>query len=154
MQKVVTGLLSRGLAAEVEAGRDDPVWREADGRDLMLVATGAALEALGVEPDSAPESAAQAQEGTSAGEGDRTEDAAQLAHTGADAPKVRAGTKQARLIEMLRAPDGATIAEIAQATGWQPHTVRGAIAGALKKKLQLAVTSEKADGRGRVYRIR
>ena len=54
---------------------------------------------------------------------------------------------------MLRAPDGATIEEITAATGWQAHTVRGAIAGALKKKLRLEVSSEKVEGRGRVYRI-
>ena len=54
---------------------------------------------------------------------------------------------------MLQGADGATIAEIAAAFGWQPHTVRGAIAGALKKKLGLDVTSEKVDGRGRVYRL-
>lgn len=67
--------------------------------------------------------------------------------------EARTGTKQAMLIEMLRSPDGATIEEIVAATGWQPHTVRGAIAGALKKKLGLEVTSEKVEGRGRVYRI-
>ena len=54
---------------------------------------------------------------------------------------------------MLRAPGGATIAEIVAATGWQPHTVRGAMAGALKKKLGLEVASEKIDGRGRVYSL-
>ena len=75
------------------------------------------------------------------------------AQVGETAPKVRAGTKQAGLIEMLRTTEGASIAEIVAATGWQPHTVRGAIAGALKKKLGLHVTSEKVKGRGRVYRI-
>jgi hypothetical protein len=55
---------------------------------------------------------------------------------------------------MLRAPEGATIAEIVAATGWLPHTVRGAIAGALKKKLGLDVASEKIEGRGRVYVLR
>ena len=54
---------------------------------------------------------------------------------------------------MLRAPEGATVDEIVAATGWQPPTVRGALAGALKKKLALDVTSEKVEGRGRVYRI-
>jgi hypothetical protein len=54
---------------------------------------------------------------------------------------------------MLRAPGGATIAEIVAATGWQPHTVRGAMAGALKKKLELEVTSEKVEDRGRVYKL-
>ena len=67
--------------------------------------------------------------------------------------KPRAESKQSRLIAMLRQPDGATIAEIAKALNWQPHTVRGAIAGALKKKLGLNVESEKVDNRGRVYRI-
>jgi hypothetical protein len=66
----------------------------------------------------------------------------------------RDGTKQATLIAMLRAPEGATIAEITAATGWQAHIVRGAMAGILKKKLGLTVTSAKIDGRGRVYALR
>jgi Protein of unknown function (DUF3489) len=65
----------------------------------------------------------------------------------------RGDTKQAQLIAMLRRKEGATIAQIVAATGWQPHTVRGAFAGALKKKLGLTVTSEKVEGGERVYRI-
>ena len=65
----------------------------------------------------------------------------------------RADSKQAKLIEMLKRPDGATIDEIVKKFEWQPHTVRGAIAGALKKKLGLDVKSDKIEGRGRVYRI-
>ena len=65
----------------------------------------------------------------------------------------RAESKQSQLIAMLKQPDGATIVEITKALEWQPHTVRGAIAGALKKKLGLNVESEKVDDRGRVYRI-
>ena len=57
------------------------------------------------------------------------------------------------LVAMLRAPDGATIEEIMAVTGWQSHTVRGAMAGALKKKLGLEVTSEKVENRGRVYKL-
>jgi hypothetical protein len=67
--------------------------------------------------------------------------------------KPRAESKQAQLITMLKQPDGATIVEITKALDWLPHTVRGAIAGALKKKLGLKVESEKFDNRGRVYRI-
>lgn len=67
--------------------------------------------------------------------------------------RTRADSKQAKLIEMLKRPDGATIDEIVKKFEWQPHTVRGAIAGALKKKLGLAVQSEKIESRGRVYRI-
>ena len=61
--------------------------------------------------------------------------------------------KQSRLIAMLQTPAGASLDEIAAATGWQAHTVRGAIAGALKKKLGLTITSEKVQGRGRVYQV-
>jgi len=54
---------------------------------------------------------------------------------------------------MLRALDGATIAEITKATKWQKHTARGFMSGALKKRLGLTIISEKLDDRGRVYRI-
>jgi hypothetical protein len=57
------------------------------------------------------------------------------------------------VIEMLRRSEGATIAQIMAATGWQAHTIRGAFAGALKKKRGLTVTSAKAEGGERVYRI-
>jgi|GEM_PF-1951640 hypothetical protein len=62
-------------------------------------------------------------------------------------------TKQAMLIDMLKRDAGASIDQIVEATGWQPHTARGAISGALKKKLGLTITSEKVEGGGRVYRI-
>ena len=65
----------------------------------------------------------------------------------------RAGTKQAQLVAMLEAPEGASTEEIVAAFGWQPHTVRGAIAGALKKRLGVQIRSEAIEGRGRVYRI-
>jgi hypothetical protein len=71
----------------------------------------------------------------------------------AKTPTSRADSKQAQLIKMLERPDGATIDEIVKKLEWQSHTVRGAIAGALKKRLKLKVESEKIDGRGRVYRI-
>jgi transposase-like protein len=67
--------------------------------------------------------------------------------------KFREGTKQEALITMLRQPLGANIAEIAREFEWAPHTVRATIAGALKKKLGLTVTSEKHETRGRIYRI-
>ena len=69
------------------------------------------------------------------------------------APKLRNGTKQALMIDMLRRPEGATVEQIAEATGWRNHTVRGAMAGALKKKLGLTITSEKTEGAARTYRI-
>ena len=58
------------------------------------------------------------------------------------------------MIELLRRPEGVTISEIVKVLDWQAHTVRGAMSGALKKKLGLAIESEKEGERGRVYRIR
>ncbi len=65
----------------------------------------------------------------------------------------RESTKQAVLIELLSRAEGATLPQMTEATGWQVHTVRGAMAGALKKKLGLEITSEKQTGTDRVYRI-
>jgi hypothetical protein len=62
-------------------------------------------------------------------------------------------TKLAQLEAMLRRPDGATVEQISKSLDWQMHSVRGAMSGALKKKQGLAITSEKADGGRRVYRI-
>ena len=72
---------------------------------------------------------------------------------GQSRPAVRKETKQATLIEMLRRQDGATIAELVKAIGWQAHSIRGVMSGALKKKLGLSIESQKVEGRGRIYRI-
>lgn len=62
-------------------------------------------------------------------------------------------TKLATLIDMLRCEGGATIDEMAAATSWQVHSIRGALSGILKKKLSLDIRSEKVEGRGRVYKV-
>ena len=62
-------------------------------------------------------------------------------------------TKHARIIAMLRAPAGATIASLVTATEWQQHSVRGFLAGVVRKKLGLNLVSEQTD-KGRVYRIK
>lgn len=134
--KVVGAMIAKGFLEEVEADmhNGEPVWRETeDGHGVTLIATDAGLAAIGIATDSA--------------EAKPTEDPAPKPRT------PREGTKQATLIAMLRAPDGATIAEIMDATGWQSHTVRGAMSGALKKKRGLEVTSEKVEDRGRVYKL-
>src|SRR5260370_15349258 len=62
-------------------------------------------------------------------------------------------TKHARIIAMLRTPAGATIAAIMSATDWQQHSVRGFLAGVVRKKLELHLVSEQTD-KGRVYRVK
>lgn len=63
------------------------------------------------------------------------------------------GGKQALIIKLMRRKKGATIAELATATGWQAHSVRGAISAAVKRKYGFAVTTTQEGDRGRVYRI-
>ena len=70
----------------------------------------------------------------------------------AKAIRSREHSKQATIIGMLQRAEGATIAQICEATGWQPHTVRGTFAGAFKKKLGMTITSEKTQGGVRTYR--
>src|SRR6202008_1020743 len=67
-------------------------------------------------------------------------------------PDAKRPSKQDEVIAMLRRPEGATVDEVANATGWQRHTVRGVFSGTLKKKIGLTIASAKEE-RGRVYRI-
>jgi hypothetical protein len=67
--------------------------------------------------------------------------------------RTRDNSKQASVLQMLRRPEGATIAQICGATGWQAHTVRGTFAGSFKKKLGLTLLSEKPVGAERTYRL-
>jgi Protein of unknown function (DUF3489) len=67
--------------------------------------------------------------------------------------KADPGSKQSRVIMMLRSPNGTTIAAMMKATGWQQHSVRGFLAGVVRKKLKLNLNSKKVDG-SRVYSIK
>lgn len=156
--KVVGALLKRGLITEsttdsrtkVDAALNR-IWRnDGDGNAILLHITDAGLAAIGIEPEGGDNAPTGADEAPSA---EAPKDAPAEAEPAPKARTPRTGTKQAKLIEMLRAEGGATIDEIVAETGWQAHTVRGAFAGALKKKLGLEVTSEKVDGRGRVYSL-
>ena len=152
-QKAVATMITRGWLEEVDADlrRGEPLWRETgDGHGTTLIATEAGLEAIGIEPvaASAVASTRKAMPQTGAEPAPTTE--------ATDQPKliaIRAGTKQAQIIALLQRPEGASIAEIVEATSWQAHTARGAISGALKKKLGLPVTAEKVEGRGTVYKL-
>jgi Protein of unknown function (DUF3489) len=64
----------------------------------------------------------------------------------------RSRTKQEAVLGLLRRPQGATIAAIREATGWQRHSVRGFLAGVVRKRLKLKLGSDKVDG-NRVYKI-
>ena len=88
---------------------------------------------------------------------DATQGQPKPASTPADQPlakviRTRENSKQATIIGMLQRVEGATIAQICEATGWQAHTVRGTFAGAFKKKLGMTITSDKAQGGVRTYR--
>ncbi|REC53586.1 DUF3489 domain-containing protein [Rhodosalinus sediminis] len=156
--KVVGALLKRGLIAESltdSQTRADAalnrIWRnDGDGRGILLHVTDAGLAAIGVEPEDADNAPTGADGAPSA---EPPQDAPAEADPAPRAGTPRAGTKQAKLIEMLRAPEGATIDEIVAALDWQAHTARGAMSGALKKKLGLTITSAKVEGRGRAYKI-
>ena len=153
---VLKSLLNKGLIKEVRAKRDDTVWRHDENRGrITLVATNAAFAALGTDAQETPvdETESAPNDTEDAGEEPKAQRKAKSRASRTAAPRTRDGSKQAQLIAMLRRAKGATVDEIAEALSWQPHTVRGAIAGALKKKLGLDMLSDKVEGRGRIYRI-
>lgn len=123
--KVIEGLLARGLIVEAEGCHLLT--------DAGYVAVGKRCPvAKGVQKLDAPDA---------------------LTKCEATAPTIRPGTKLAAIIDAMRQPGGATISQMMAGTGWQAHTVRGAISGMVRKRLGYAVVSEKgADGQ-RAYRI-
>ncbi|MDP8988941.1 MAG: DUF3489 domain-containing protein [Acidobacteriota bacterium] len=70
------------------------------------------------------------------------------------AGEVRDGSKAAKILDLLKRADGATLAELMKATGWQAHSVRGFLSGTVSKKLGLAVTSTKVEDGERTYSIK
>ena len=119
--KVVGAMIAKGLLREVDADlrKGEPMWRETgDGHGTTLVATDAGLAAIGIEHEdanTAPVGATDAPTDEAAPRTPSEPDAAPKAHT------PREGTKQATLIAMLRAPEGATIEEITVALYWAAH---------------------------------
>ncbi len=83
---------------------------------------------------------------------DMAPSAAPVEQTPIKVVRTREHSKQATIIGMLQRAEGATVAQICEATGWQAHTVRGTFAGAFKKKLGMTITSVKAQGGERTYR--
>jgi hypothetical protein len=157
---VLKGLLRHGLIAERPAAPDDEAWRESKDRQrLALAITEAGLTVIGAEAPKptkvAPARASSTKAPKSSGAKAKTSSPKKTSAKLVPGGKEQSGrpTKQGLLLELLRRKNGATIEEMVKATDWQPHSIRGAISGLIKKKLGLPVTSDSVAGRGRVYRI-
>ena len=143
LTKALEDLLKRRLVAEVATTNKASTWRVAKGgKKFGLVVSDAGLKAIGRTADEDKTNAADYP-------APNQKPAAQQRKI----KTVARHTKQDLVLELLRRKEGATIFDIAKATGWLDHSVRGVISGSLKKKLGLAVQSTKVEGRGRVYRI-
>jgi DNA-binding MarR family transcriptional regulator len=179
LKKVMDSLRNKGLIRVIET----------DGGPQRVVITSEGMAAIGVEHEDTGSDAARAEADTGATPADagiraveapgsvteahsaatpakgkgKAKAAKRAAAAQAEKPTPRAGTKQAHMIELLKRPEGATVEQIAAATGWQHHTIRGAISGALKKKLGLTIEATRtrevgpnkmgAKGSTTVYRI-
>jgi uncharacterized protein DUF3489 len=135
--EAVAELIENGLLAEVSVEGDDAIWRKNDvDGNTTLVVTDKGMMAIGV----------------ACGE----LSASSFLPVSPKIGQARTPTKTGKLqiiIGLLQRPEGAVIDELASATNWQKHSVRGAISGALKTKRGLIVSSDLVEDRGRVYRI-
>jgi hypothetical protein len=162
---ILKSLIERKLLTERPAQPGETVWRETEDFNRMTLSIAAAgLEAIGIAAETGSPQAGLDLTGGLVGRASWVEvDAAvakrQVASAATIEPNAgaatgpRAGSKLAILIGVLRRPAGATIPDLMEATGWQAHSIRGAISGALKKKLGIEVSSEATEDRGRVYRM-
>jgi hypothetical protein len=140
--KVLKSLLADGLIEEIPATRDDEAWTQSEqhGRTTLAI-TVAGLAAIGIEEETSPTKPPKTRT--------RGKSGAKAAKVAKKAPRARTGvsdgktSKQDAVIALLRRANGASIEEMMEATDWQPHSVRGFMSGALKKRLGLEVVSEK-----------
>jgi hypothetical protein len=172
-KKVIDRLLKQKLLQELHAKDDMPAWRRGDdNRSFTLRITKAGLKAIEVEdvanaPDNkvtaGPNEVAAAKTPAETRSTERPGRAKRSSAKKAAAPSAKAttkaspgrrnpGSKQDQIVALLRQPGGATLDALVKATGWQKHSVRGFLAGTVRKKLKLPLLSEKIDGI-RTYRI-
>lgn len=153
-EKAVGPLLSRKLIKSVPKSGALPLWKKGSDDDpASLIITPAGLEAIGVESGSAPNHSKGSAPKQRPAKAKHPARAAKT--TGTTKPTAlgtRPKSKIAKVVEMMRKPGGVTLKAIMSATEWQAHSVRGAISGAIKKKLGLSVVSE-MRGDDRFYRI-
>ena len=152
--KVGASLVTRKLMREVRSKPGMPVWREGDdGRGISLILTRAGRDAIGVEDDAPAEAQrpSPAEKEAPAVEKRSRDRSDEKASTDDGTSSPRVGTKQALVVEMLRAKKGATLDALIEATGWLPHTTRAALTGLRKRGFAIERTRE--EGSDSIYRI-
>lgn len=159
--RMLLGLRDRGFLLETPCPVGATPWRrEEDGSAFTLHIADGGLSAIGIEVGENPTlgDARAAQDSDADGSWPSKAVASRRAGNSslpADGP-ANTGCKPSKLdaiLAQLRQPDGATIPDLMEATGWQAHSVRGFLSGTVRKKLALNLASESIDGRGRVYRV-
>jgi hypothetical protein len=150
---VLQSLLKAKLANEQPAEPGEVAWRDDDEGKFTLKISDRALKRLDGPAGAAPERSVPAASKKTTKLQQSPPKVKEAKAATAAKPAAASGTKIGGLITLLRGKTGATIPEAMEATGWQAHSVRGAISGTLKKKQGLTVTSDVEGARGRVYRI-
>lgn len=147
--RMITSLAQRGLIVQIDGQwRITPAAVAITQGDVMPEAMLPPLPSTGLSPILAdnpdPELEAAVRAAEASWQAVQAQTTTRL--TKLEASQTREGSKQALVIEMLKRPEGATIEQISEVTGWQKHTIRGTFSGALKKKLGLTIVSEKIMG--------
>jgi hypothetical protein len=171
VMKVASSLIDKGLVREIRAKADAPVWHENEDGRFALKITKSGREAIGVEDEEAQDAATAAaapaqprsrKSGSKpAGKKDAQKTSATPRKGRKDKPAsddesspadIRAGSKQAKIVELMKRAKGATLDELVEATDWLPHTTRAALTGLRKRGLTLERVKD--ESRGSVYRIK